>query len=1064
MFLLPVAAREVREASRQSRTYAWRWITAGVALVVMAFIGWVSRYSPSQGHDLFMAISTIAFIYCLLAGAIRTADTIAEEKRENTLGLLFLTDLKGWDIILGKLLSSSVNCLFGLLALIPMLAIPMLMGGVQWMEFIRVNLALLVTLFLSISWGFLVSSLFRMSVVTISASLGIMIFLAGGVPLLALVLDEEFHLKFAAAGVFVFSPTHCHVFAFDSPAPAYIKHYWTALAINFAIALFNLRLAIFFLPRFWQDVPKNKKTERWRNKVRALRFGKSTAKARLRTRLLNQNPFYWLANREQVSSAGLMAIAVFILFTALAIGIVTTRSWSGVEEIMISWMIGLALVHLIIAFRMAMSASFRLAEDRRSGALELLLATEVSIREILRGYWMALGRQFFGPIMIVVFSGAFATAMVLILFSDHIGNMHAGRLVSTAIEIVRRVFTHGADKEAGLAFFVVISIQLMLALNWIALIWLGMWLGLRERRPGFATWVTLSTVFVPPWVVLIAGIVTVVQSGMLRGIQPDEGIATVLTAGWILGLSHVIFLSWWGRRSLLNGFREAAADRYMGPRPIAWPRVRKVLIRFAAAGACALALLYAVRLVIDRSGDKAWAQALAAHPEFKTPRIRQTNTIADDDNLARAPLMMALLRSSGSRKTITWNLMTPTPGRFNAEAPHWAWTVHGRTHFAGIEENYIDRKLIKERRNTPAETVLAGLSKYDEDLHELREQAKGRPLLRYDAWAPPQPAPFASPPFYMRYNPALADARRAIRHLIDTLALRTSARIDTGSADTEELFLALRFAAGIKDVPQSLLQYHEAMLDCVQTVYDGLTLRAWNSDELKKIQDYFARLELWRDFDDFREDYTRQVIEESEQIIAGRRGQGPTRENWVVRQAPTGLRRKWQAQTLEWTSAMLPKIVDVKARRIDAAAFREIARTRPAPPHPARNPDQVEAAIRSIAFVQTAADQIVVACALERFRKDHGNLPGTPDALQKLVPKYLSRIPQDVFTGEPLRFKLSDDGQHYTIYSVGPDGTDDSATAAGVSGSWQLWRDDPGKDWVWNSNGTDAARPTPRKK
>src|ERR1044071_6734991 len=205
MFLLPVAAREVREASRQLRTYAWRAVTAAVALAVMAFIAWVSRYSTTQGHDLFVAISTIAYLYCLIAGVVRTADTIAEEKRDNTLGLLFLTDLKGLDIILGKLLSSSVNCLFGLLALIPMLAIPMLMGGVQWGEFVRVILSLLNALLLSISWGFLISSLFRLSVVTISTGLAIIILFAGGLPLLAVLLAEEYHHQVAAVIVFVFS-------------------------------------------------------------------------------------------------------------------------------------------------------------------------------------------------------------------------------------------------------------------------------------------------------------------------------------------------------------------------------------------------------------------------------------------------------------------------------------------------------------------------------------------------------------------------------------------------------------------------------------------------------------------------------------------------------------------------------------------------------------------------------------------------------------------------------------------------------------------------------------------
>src|SRR2546430_4207139 len=49
-------------------------------------------------------------------------------------------------------------------------------------------------------------------------------------------------------------------------------------------------------------------------------------------------------------------------------------------------------------------------------------------------------------------------------------------------------------------------------------------------------------------------------------------------------------------------------------------------------------------------------------------------------------------------------------------------------------------------------------------------------------------------------------------------------------------------------------------------------------------------------------------------------------------------------------------------------------------------------------------DQIVVACALERFRNDNEALAET---LEKLVPNYLSAVPHDVFTGEPLRYTLS---------------------------------------------------------
>ena len=65
-------------------------------------------------------------IYCLFSGRISTADCLSEEKREGTLGLLFLTDLKGYDVVLGKLAATSVSAFYGLLAALPVLAVPVL--------------------------------------------------------------------------------------------------------------------------------------------------------------------------------------------------------------------------------------------------------------------------------------------------------------------------------------------------------------------------------------------------------------------------------------------------------------------------------------------------------------------------------------------------------------------------------------------------------------------------------------------------------------------------------------------------------------------------------------------------------------------------------------------------------------------------------------------------------------------------------------------------------------------------------------------------------------------------
>jgi hypothetical protein len=61
-----------------------------------------------------------------------------------------------------------------------------------------------------------------------------------------------------------------------------------------------------------------------------------------------------------------------------------------------------------------------------------------------------------------------------------------------------------------------------------------------------------------------------------------------------------------------------------------------------------------------------------------------------------------------------------------------------------------------------------------------------------------------------------------------------------------------------------------------------------------------------------------------------------------------------------------------------------------------------------------------VAFALAAYRCDHKTYPKTLDAL---APKYLAKVPDDLFTGKPLIYRPSENG--YLLYSLGPDGKDD---------------------------------------
>src|SRR6185436_11451100 len=145
MTLLPVVHRELRVASRELNTYRVRFLAALIpvlfcifSLLIITFL----REPPIPGRNLFYILTWIAFIFVTVTGFCLTADSIAEEKRDATLGLLFLTDLKGYDVVLGKICGAGIRGLYALLATFPVLALPLMMGGSGAGEFARTVLVL----------------------------------------------------------------------------------------------------------------------------------------------------------------------------------------------------------------------------------------------------------------------------------------------------------------------------------------------------------------------------------------------------------------------------------------------------------------------------------------------------------------------------------------------------------------------------------------------------------------------------------------------------------------------------------------------------------------------------------------------------------------------------------------------------------------------------------------------------------------------------------------------------------------------------------------------------------
>ncbi|MGD0259215.1 MAG: ABC transporter permease [Verrucomicrobiota bacterium] len=137
MNVLPVIERELRASARQPFTYYLRVLGVTALLLAGLLFGLEQGFAPGFGRQLF------GRLHCALFGAIwvlvpmLTADCISRERREGTLGLLFLTPLKGTDIVVAKVLAQGLRAMTLGLAVLPVLTIPFLLGGVSWADAVR---------------------------------------------------------------------------------------------------------------------------------------------------------------------------------------------------------------------------------------------------------------------------------------------------------------------------------------------------------------------------------------------------------------------------------------------------------------------------------------------------------------------------------------------------------------------------------------------------------------------------------------------------------------------------------------------------------------------------------------------------------------------------------------------------------------------------------------------------------------------------------------------------------------------------------------------------------------
>src|SRR6185369_4804906 len=106
----------------------------------------------------------------------------------------------------------------------------------------------------------------------------------------------------------------------------------------------------------------------------------------------------WLASREQAKKQYAWSMLVF--FGALYFWIYYQYPSMGLD--LVTAGVILFLTHLLFKLWLASEVCSRLIEDKRSGALELLLTSPMTIRDMARGQQMALRRIFGAPVAVLI--------------------------------------------------------------------------------------------------------------------------------------------------------------------------------------------------------------------------------------------------------------------------------------------------------------------------------------------------------------------------------------------------------------------------------------------------------------------------------------------------------------------------------------------------------------------------------------------------------------------------------------------------------------------------------------
>ena len=499
-----------------------------------------------------------------------------------------------------------------------------------------------------------------------------------------------------------------------------------------------------------------------------------------------------------------------------------------------------------------------------------------------------------------------------------------------------------------------------------------------------------------------------------------------------------------------------------------WRVLRRILI-VLAWGATIVALFYGEE---NWRGRRAWnnyRRELEARGEPFDLKSFIPKPVPDEQNFAMTPLLAPLFDfepgTQHRRDSNGWDRAMSDPPRHEAaasaikrpEATVGDWSRGRKLDLVAWQRAYAQptnpstRQSInpipdtpageREDRATAAAAVLEALRECDPMLEELRAASR-RPYSRFNLR-------------YDEENPAgiLLPHLAVLKRWVTILQLRAAAELALGKTEPalEDIRFSFRLIDAVREEP-TLISFRVRVSEvrlALQPIWEGMAEGRWSAGQLEAIQQALQRFDFLGDAKRGLQaeciglgngilEYLRRWPSQAHELVgldeARAHPNATDLAAHVLAWGPRGWLYQEQVEYDRLFDRFILPPVDTVASRVrsdlsssnraaldgllagDALQLLKAHRVFSTVLLPSLPNIHIKAAEG-----QAWVDVAVVACALERYRLATNQYPEMLDAL---APRFIEKLPHDVISGQPLKYRREEGGR-FVLYSVGWNAKDD---------------------------------------